>query len=310
MFFKYYSQFVKLHLLDRSSLSNSSFTAKVNEYSYFLKVWHYHPELELVVVLKSEGTCFVGDSIEKFESGEIVLIGKNLPHMWLNDEDYFQQDSKLLARAIAIHFNKDYLGTDFFETPEMIHLLELFNRAKYGIKFLDIDKSLIQEIQTMLELKGFEKTMSFLQILNKLSKHKNYNLLASQGFINSFQVGEKNKTLDKVQAYIFKNFTQVITLEDVANIANMNTSAFSRFFKRVNRKTFSRYLVEIRIGYACKLLIENKYNISEVCYESGFQNISNFNRQFKLIMNCTPSVYVKEHKNKMEFPEKGIRITS
>ncbi|WP_338357810.1 AraC family transcriptional regulator [Yeosuana marina] len=285
---------MKLHSLDRSSLNNSSFTSKINEYPYFLKVWHYHPELELVVVLKSEGTCFIGDSIDKFESGDIVLIGKNLPHMWLNDDNYFQENSNLSAKAIAIHFRENYLGNGFFETPEMIHLLELFNRAQFGIKFLKINKRLIQEIQTMLELEGFDKSIKFLMILNQLSKHKDYKLLASHGFINSLKIAE-NKTLDKVQAYIFKNFNKTITLQEVAQMAHMNTSAFSRFFKRVNRKTFSRYLAEIRIGYACKLLIENKYNIGTVSYESGYPNISNFNRQFKLIMNCTPSTYVKEH---------------
>lgn len=286
---------MKLHLVDRSSLNNSSFTTKINEYPYFLKIWHYHPELELVIILKSEGTCFVGDSIEKFQPGEIVLIGKNVPHMWLNDEDYFQNDPKLSAKAIAIHFKEDYLGTDFFETPEMIHLLELFKRARFGVKFEDIPPAFIEEIQKMLELDGFEKTMAFLHILNKLSKHKKHKLLASQGFINSFKITE-NKKLDKIHAYIFNNFNKTITLEEVAAVAHMNTSAFSRFFKRVNRKTFSRYVSEIRIGYACKLLLEDKYNIAEVCYECGFHNISNFNRQFKLIMNCTPSTYIKEHK--------------
>ena len=284
---------MKLHLLDRSSTGNSSFTAKVNEYPYFLKVWHYHPELELVVVLKSEGTCFIGDSIEKFESGDIVLIGKNLPHMWLNDDNYFQENSTLSAKSIAIHFKKNYLGNGFFETPEMIHLLELFDRARLGIKFLKINKRLIQEIEEMLELEGFDKSIKFLMILSRLAKHKHFKLLASQGFINSLKISE-NKTLDNVHAYIFKNFNKAITLQDVANIAHMNTSAFSRFFKRVNHKTFSRYLAEIRIGYACKLLIENKYNIATVSYEAGYSNLSNFNRQFKLIMKCTPSSYVKE----------------
>ena len=142
---------------------------------------------------------------------------------------------------------------------------------------------MIQEIQEMLELEGFDKSIRFLMILNRLAKHRDYKLLASQGFINSLKTSE-NKTLDNVHAYIFKNFNKA-----------MNTSAFSRFFKRVNRKTFSRYLAEIRIGYACKLLIENKYNIATVSYEAGYPNLSNFNRQFKLIMKCTPSTYVKEH---------------
>lgn len=286
---------MKLHLLDRSSLNDRSFTTKLNDYPYFLKIWHYHPELELVVILKSEGSCFVGDSIEKFEVADIILIGENLPHMWLNDEDYFQQNSDQSAKAIAIHFKKDYLGTTFFETPEMNHIMDLFNRAKLGLKFLNVKEKLLLEIQNMLDKKGFEKTMSFINILNELAKHKETKSLASQGFVNSFKES-KNETQDKVQAYIFKNFNKPITLEEVAQIAHMNTSAFSRFFKRLNRKNFSRYLSEIRIGYACKLLLEDKSNITTICYEAGFNNISNFNRQFKLIMNCTPSVYVKEHK--------------
>ncbi|UKM63826.1 AraC family transcriptional regulator [Flavobacteriaceae bacterium GSB9] len=287
---------MKLHFLDRSNLSNSSFATKVNEYPYFLKIWHYHPELELVVVLKSEGTCFIGDSVEKFGIGDVVLIGENLPHMWQNDEDYFKQTSKQTAKAIAIHFKQDYLGPKFFETPEMIHILELFERARFGLKFLNIDHKLISDIQGMLELEGFEKTMAFLNILNALAKHKETKRLSSQGFVNSFQAS-KSDTQDNVQAYIFKNFNQEISLDKAAEIANMNPSAFSRFFKRVNKKTFSKYVTEIRIGYACKLLLEKKFNISTICYESGFNNISNFNRQFKLVMNCTPSEYLEKRKD-------------
>lgn len=286
---------MKLHFLDRSNLSNSSFATKVNEYPYFLKIWHYHPELELVVVLKSEGTCFIGDSVEKFGIGDVVLIGKNLPHMWQNDEGYFKQTSKQTAKAIAIHFKQDYLGPKFFETPEMIHILELFERARFGLKFLNLNKTLISDIQNMLELEGFEKTMAFLNILNALAKHKDTKRLSSHGFVNSFQAS-KSDTQDNVQAYIFKNFNQDISLDKAAEIANMNPSAFSRYFKRVNKKTFSKYVTEIRIGYACKLLLENKFNISTICYESGFNNISNFNRQFKLIMDCTPSEYLEKRK--------------
>ena len=288
---------MKLHYLDRSGISNSSFTTKINEYPYFLKIWHYHPELELVIILESEGTCFIGDSIEKFEVGDIVLIGKNLPHMWLNDEDYFNQNTKLSAKAIAIHFKQDYLGKAFLETPEMNHLSNLFENAKYGIKFLNINKNIITDIQNMLELKGFDKTIAFLIILNKLAKHKQIKQLASKGFTNAFKT-IKSETQDKVQAYIFKNFNKEISLEEAASVAHMNASAFSRYFKRVNKKTFSRYVTEIRIGYACKLLIENKFNIASICYESGFKNISNFNRQFKIIMHSTPSEYLKKHNMK------------
>ena len=289
---------MKLHRLDRSSISNSSLTTKVNEYPYFLKIWHYHAELELVVILKSEGTCFIGDSIEKFNVGDVILIGKNLPHMWVNSEDYFNQNATELVKAIAIHFKQNYLGDSFFEASEMKHILALFERAKYGVKFLNVDTSLINEIKKMLDLEGFNKTISFLIILNKLAKHTSTKNLASDGFVNSFQ-STKSDIQDKVQAYIFKNFNKEINLETAASIANMNTAAFSRYFKRVNKKTFSRYVTEIRIGYACKMLMEDKFNIAGICYESGFKNISNFNRQFKIVMNSTPSNYLKKYKAKI-----------
>jgi AraC-like DNA-binding protein len=285
-----------LHSLDRSSLHNSSFTAGVNEHPHFLKIWHHHIELELVFIVKSVGTCFLGDSIERFEEGDIYLVGENLPHMWLNDEAYFDDDSKMTAKAIAVHFKKDFLGKYFFETPEMIHLLELMERAKYGVRFRKVSNQLSQSIKDMLELDGFSKTMSFLKILDVLSKHKNYELLVSHGYVVESHI-VKDKRLSKVYAHIFNNFNRKITLEEVAEIAHMHTSAFSRLFKQVNHKTFSKYLSELRIGYACKLLLEGKNNIAAICYESGFQNISNFNRQFKIIKNCTPSDYVNDYKN-------------
>lgn len=286
---------MKLHFLDRSCLDNTSFSTSINNMPYFLKIWHYHPELELVLVLESEGTRFIGDSIEKFEPGEVILIGENLPHMWLNDEAYFKKDSKLMARGIGVHFKKNYLGNEFLSTPEMSHILELLERAKFGIKFLGIDKELIDNIQQMSEMDGFDKSINFLIILNKLAKQQAYKLLASPGYLNSFQLN-KNETIDKVYAYIFKNFNKAISLQNVAEVAHMNISAFSRFFKRLNNKTFSQYIAEIRIGYACKLLIENKYNIIEICFESGYNNLSNFNRKFKLIKKCTPSEYIEKHK--------------
>ena len=285
---------MKLHLLDRSSLKNSSFTAKQNRYPYFLKIWHYHPELELVFISKSTGTRFIGDSIEKFEEGDVILIGKNLPHMWLNDDDYFNEASHLMAEAIAVHFKIDFLGPAFFEIPEMKHISALLTRANQGIQFINVKHHILLEIKDILILDGFEKTIKLIRILDALAKHNNYKLLSSEGFINSFNRTE-NKRLDKIYEYIFKNFKEPISLKDVADIANMNPSAFSRFFTRINRKTFSRYLNEIRIGFACKLLMEHRYTIATICYESGFNNISNFNRQFKEITKMSPTEYIQHY---------------
>lgn len=291
---------MKLHLLNRKKPENSSFRVTHHVEPFFLKVWHYHPELELVLSLKSTGTRFVGDSIKKFDEGDVVLIGNNLPHMWLNDESYFQEDSKRIAEDIVIHFNKEFLGLEFLDAHEMKPISELLYKSRYGVKFISPDKKILKGIKKLNKLGvGFERTLKFIQILNKLAQHSEYELLSSEGFVNSFKQN-KNENLDKTYEYIFENFAQPISLNDVANIANMNPSAFSRFFKRVNRKTFSRYLNEVRIGYACKQLIENKSKITTICYESGFNNISNFNRQFRAIKQMSPSEYLAQQNARMK----------
>ena len=281
---------MKLHHLDRKNTTNQSFTVKLDEYPYFLKCWHYHEELELVLILESKGNCFIGDTIERFDAGDVFLIGKNLPHMWLNDEDYFQENSTKIARAVVIQFEDGFFGKGFFERPEMNHIKDLFNNARLGLKFLKIDKFLTREIERLTTLKGFEKAISFLMILNNLSLQTNISTLSSLGFVNSFKP-DTNDTQNKVHSYIFKNFNKGISLREAANVANMHPSAFSRSFKRINRKTFSKYVAEIRIGYACKMIIENKLSMAGICYECGFNNLSNFNRQFKQVMQCTPSEY-------------------
>lgn len=284
---------MKLHLLDRSHTA-SALSVRKNSYANFLKIWHYHPELEMVVVLKSKGTRFIGDSIKKFQPNDVVLIGKNLPHMWLNDPKYFQEDKNLMAEAVAIHFREDFLGDAFLQLSEMKPIAELFKKAENGIQFRNVPKALRQAIITLNDETDFNKTHQFLGILHQLALHEDIKFLASSGYVASLKL-EEPKLSNKVIAYIFKNFNKDMDLVTVAKLVNMNPSAFSRSFKRVHRKTFSKYINEIRIGYACKLLMENELNIAAIAYESGFNNLSNFNRQFKIIKKMSPSVYLKKH---------------
>ncbi|WP_420398668.1 AraC family transcriptional regulator [Flagellimonas sp.] len=285
---------MKLQFLDRSSLRDNSFSAKHNYYPYFLRLWHFHPELELVYILKSEGTRFIGDSIERFREEEVVLIGANLPHMWLNDEQYFGESSDLIAEGYSVHFRRDFLGNEFLNAPELKAINNLVDTAQQGIKFVDLDISIKNEIGLLLDKDPFERMISFINILNGLAKHENKILLASKGYLNTLK-GLKGQGMDKTYEFIFKNFNKSITLNEVAEVASMNPSAFSRFFKKVNRKTFKEYLNELRVGYACKLISEDKYNITRICFESGYNNISNFNRQFKRITGMSPSQYRKKH---------------
>ena len=290
---------MKLHLLDRSH-NTASIVVRKNSYPNFLKIWHYHPELELVTILKSKGTRFIGDSIKKFQPKDVVLIGKNLPHMWLNDPKYFQGDEGLIAEAISIHFKEEFLGTTFLKVPEMKPIDLLFKRAEQGIQFRNVPKALRQRIINLNVETDFNKIHQFIDILNQLAHYTDYKMLASPGYAASLKL-EEPKLFNTVIAFIFKNFNKEIDLSTVAELVNMNPSAFSRSFKRVHSKTFSKYVNEIRIGYACRLLMEHELNVATIAYEAGFNNLSNFNRQFKIIKNMSPSAYLKKHINQTEF---------
>jgi len=285
---------MKLHVLDRSTSQNKSFSVSFNSYPNFLKIWHAHSEFELAVILESYGSCFVGDSITPFVPGTVVLIGKNLPHMWLNDDVFFQSDVNLKAEAIAVHFKEHFLGKEFWQLPEMTQIGALLTRSQQGILFRNLDGEFMQKVKLLLEKKGIERVMLFLALLDKLSHHSDFKLLASKSYQG--KESQSNSKFYSVYEYIFEHFNEPIRLKDVATLVNMNPSSFSRLFTKLNRKSFSRYLNEIRIGYACKLLIEKQHSITSICYQCGFNNISNFNRQFKLIKQMSPSEYLKHYR--------------
>lgn len=283
---------MKAELISRTIHQNCSFTLECHSYKSFLKKWHYHPELELVIILESTGTRFVGDNIEKFAPGEIVLIGRNLPHLWLNDKAYFAENSDLTVKAFVIHFGEDF-ANHLTHIPELSCIKQLFQRARRGIRFDGpTNEEIIRQVEHMFDMNEFDKVIELLSILRSLSEHPFAKLLSSAGFVDSFR-DKQNSKLITVYEYIMNNFKREITLDKVAELAHMNPSAFSRYFKSVQKKTFTQFLNEVRIGFACKLLQEHRYNIAEVCFESGYNNISNFNRQFKSLKGMSPSAYVK-----------------
>ena len=283
-------------LINRSSRRDKSFTIAKHQYPYFLKTWHFHTELELVLITESYGTRFIGDSIERFQPGDLVLIGRNLPHLWKNDKVYFEHSEELVAEAIVIHFRRDFAGENLLNTPEMKSIRDLIKISGLGIKF---SMACSAEIRPLLEeiyqVKGFERLILFLRVLKHLSDETDIQMLSSQNYAFSFQKVE-NRRLDPVYNHIMTKFKDKITLDKVASLANMNPSAFSRYFKQVNKKSFCAYLNEVRVGYACKLLLEEQLTVLEICFASGFNNISNFNRQFKKHVNFSPTEYKAQFK--------------
>ena len=286
---------MKVELVDRNNPPSKSLTLQKRCLYSSSKSWHYHPEFELVYIGKSMGTRYIGDNIERFEPNNLVLIGQYLPHLWMNDSEYYRDSSKLETEALEIHFNKACIGNSCFNLPELRSICKLLENSKRGICFSKkIGLEVAGEIRRMFDLNDFEKVLALFKILKYLSDTDDYQLLSSTGFIQSF-IKSKNRRLDRVYEYIVDNFREELSLEEIADMAHMNKTSFCRYFKKTNQKTFSRYINELRIGYACKLLIEQEFNIAEICYRSGYNNLSNFNRQFRKITQMSPTGYLRKY---------------
>ncbi len=274
--------------------AKSSFVLQKDVYSHYPTPWHYHPEYELVLVLKSSGEKIIGDHMSSFSDGDLAFLGPNLPHVYHNNQVYYEEGSTLTAEAIVIHFNIDFLGNNFFNLPEMGSIAEFFKESVMGFSILGSTRKMVaQKMNDMLEMSGPERIITLLSLLNQLAITDEKLKLASPGFIQNFKASGSEQ-ITEVCDYIMKNFASDLTLNQVAEIANMSPNAFCKFFKQRTRKTFINFLNEVRVGYACKLLSAEQYNISEICYMSGFYNLSNFNRQFIRIVNKTPQQYKKD----------------
>ena len=283
-------------LLKIDSNVQHSFQMRKAKRAYFYSTWHYHEELELTLILKSNGTRFVGDSIQQFSAGDLVLIGENTPHVWKNSDSYYLESSTETAEAIVIHFRKNFAGADFLSMPEMSKIKNLINEAKRGLCFKGEALTLLTgKIESMVDKSPFDQILGLLEILNDMANTQDYKALSSQGFATSFS-STNGKQINAVYEYIIENFRSEITIEKVSAIAHMTSTAFCRFFKNRSRKTFTQFLNEIRISFACRLLMEGKMDVAQVCFESGYNNLSYFNRQFKIIKKETPSSYRDKHK--------------
>lgn len=273
-----------------------SFT--INNFNYLGKfpgIWHYHPEYELTLILKSKGTRFVGDHIDRYNEGDLVFIGKNLAHTWKSDAP---SDMSPLgtAEALVIHFHENFLGKDFFSLPEMVCIKKLLEKSQYGIKISGQAQSIIsQQMRELLQLHGTRRLIKLLSILDIMAESPDLSFLSSEGYCNYIHDTDSLR-LNKVYEYIVNNFRESIHLIDVAAVANMSPTAFSRYFTHRMRKPFSQFVNEMKVGYACKLLMGDRFSILQICYECGFQNVSNFNKQFKSITGITPKQYQLRHK--------------
>jgi AraC-like DNA-binding protein len=257
--------------------------------------YHFHPEIELTLILNGKGKRLVGAQINNYEAGDLVLLGENVPHCWLtetqNTEGPITQSNT--AQSIVIQFKKDFLGELFLETSVFQKIKILLEKAQTGLVIEGALKVILTEqIKNMAHQNAFDRVMSLLFILNEIANSIEVKNIDNQRFTRKLNPIEAEK-FHRAYAYIMENYTAEITLENVAQQAYMTPQAFCRYFKKITRKTLIEVVTEYRINHACQLLISTDKSVNDICFDSGFSNVSYFNKQFKLTKKETPLGYRK-----------------
>ena len=251
---------------------------------------HSHRNYELNYIIKGSGQRFIGGSIARYESGDLVLMGPDLPHGWE------VENSKDIPESITIHFHEEIFDARLFKIPEFESLQRLLDKSNSGIFFQNIDHKLFGiHLDKLQSLYGFESMIQILVILNYLTQLKDTQILSASDYAWK-KIQSESERINKVYDYILHNFHDGIKLKDAAEQINLSESAFCTYFKKITKKSFFTFLKEIKIGYACKLLSDSKdLNIAQVCYSSGFNNVANFNRQFREITNLSTREFRKKY---------------
>ena len=258
--------------------------------------WNYHPEYELVLIKKGEGIRLVGDHIERFEQDDLAFLGSYLPHEWRCLDTYYDPDGEFKGEGLVVQFMHDSFGKNFFDLPENHDLLNFLKNSSQGCSVYGSTRDRIKVLmEDMIGMSEKDRLYNLFAIFRILGTSLEYRLLSSPAFIEPYQ-SNGNELFKHVIQYIHQNFQKEIRVDELLEISHMSNTTFFTSFKKMYRMTFKKYLLSIRIGYACRLLADETLNISQIAYESGFENLSNFNRQFKSIKGCTPGEYKKRFK--------------
>ena len=255
--------------------------------------WHLHPEIELTLILHSRGRRFVGDSIEPYEEGDLVLVGPNLPHTWDSDPN-----RRGRHEAVFCQFSESFLGPDFLRAPEMAAARRLLERSARGLKFSGkTQKAVVRRMESMDRLQGLARLAALLEVLDLLARSRDVRPLSSREFVPALRRGDAGR-IDRVCRFLNERFTGRITLAEAAAAAHLSIPAFSRFFRRKTGRTLVAYLNELRTGVACRELIESERSISDIAFDSGFNNLSNFNRRFLELKKMSPRAFRRQFQSR------------
>ncbi len=249
--------------------------------------WHQHPEYEIIYVKKGSGKLHIGNHLGEYQEGEVMFLGPNLPHTGLGYGVIGEHEE------IIIQLKDIFLGNDFMSIPEMEGIRKLFERAIFGISFTGKTRQQVaQKMENLTQITGLDRLISLLEILKILSQSTEFKILNSRDSRYDFRHQDEER-INRIYNYVEENYTKDIKIEDIAEVANLTVPSFCRYFKKMTHMTFTDFVNEFRINNACKLLHTNM-GISDVCFESGFNNISHFNKTFRHFKSKSPRDYRKE----------------
>lgn len=269
---------------------DSSILIKYDNLPHFRFPWHFHDECEIVYIIKSFGKKFVGDVVEKFGPGDLSIYGSNLPHFYMSDPAFYLGDPNLRVNAIVVQFPMGYFLPSQLNSAEFVSVKRLLNSISSGLVFsmetAEIGGKILHEIY---QANGMERYLLFVKLIDLLGKSESRTIATPDYFNN--RNAEEDPRMAKIYKFTTENYNRRIVLDEVASVAGMNAAAFCRYFKKKSGKTFAQFVNELRVNYACKFLKHGNQTIAAISNEAGFNNLSNFNRQFKSLMGKSPSEY-------------------
>lgn len=279
---------------------NNSFVAQSFRTPDFEVGWHQHIEFELILFTEGAGLSFIGNSVGEFETNDVYLLGSNLPHT------FQKREAQMIASAIVVQFKDDCWGRSFLEMPECRHIRNLLSVSSYGLKLQGATKStLVHLIKALETSQGFQRVLLLGQCLDLIATSQEYITVSTQE-VKSPQ--KERECIDNIFQYTIDNFRDPITLSQVADIACMSIPAFCNYFKKSTKKTYIDFLNEIRIGYACTLLMETRKTVLDICFDSGYNTMANFHKQFLKIKHITPLQYRKYFTTQIAMAQNNIHI--
>ncbi|EFK56635.1 AraC family transcriptional regulator [Sphingobacterium spiritivorum] len=285
---------MKAQFIELSPPSEKTIHIKLVDQNFLSNPLHFHELCELVLILESYGKRIVGNHVASFEAGDMVLMGPNVPHIWRNDDVFLNPLHEERAKAIVIYFPADFLLTLTDDQSTIYSMQHFIKKAQRGLRFYGkVLEKASHQIKSLVHKQSFSRITGFLNLIELLYQTHECENLASIGYKPTFGEQDTNR-INNVYIYVMQNFREEVSLSMAAEIVNMTPNAFCRFFKRHTQKSFSKFVNEMRVGHACKLLMNRQLSISEICYQSGYQNLTNFNKFFKMIMQKSPREYRKD----------------